>query len=83
MNEQNTPQQKSSQQPQSLRGFPITFSLYARSQQEAEDARMAIVAFIGLHARQGRAVTAEKVAQAISNWDKNPIVKSQIIKYFT
>ena len=65
-----------------LKGFPLTFNLYAYDEQEVEEARMAIIAFIGQHAKEGRAVTARKVAQAVSNWDKNPIVKSQIINFF-
>ena len=65
-----------------LRGFSITFDVYARSEQEVEDLRMAIIAFIGCHARQGRAVDAARMARAIANWDKNPIVKNQIINYF-
>ena len=65
-----------------LRGFPITFNVYARSEQEVEELRMAVVAFIGCHARQGRAVDAQRLARAISNWDQNPIVKSRIIDYF-
>jgi hypothetical protein len=65
-----------------LKGYPITFNIYAESQQEVEEARMAIIAFIGLHAAQCRAVTAKKVAQALSNWDKNPIVKNRIIDFF-
>ena len=66
-----------------LKGFPMTFNIYAYDEQEVEEARMAIIAFIGQHAKQGRAVTARKVAQAVARWDQNPIVKSQIIKYFT
>lgn len=66
-----------------LKPHKIAFELYAYDEQEAESARMAIIAFIGQHAAQGRAVTAEKVARAVSNWQQNPIVKSQIIKYFT
>ena len=66
-----------------LKGFPLTFNLYAYDEQEVEEARMAIIAFIGQHAREGRAVTARKVAQAVARWDQNPIVKSQIVKYFT
>lgn len=66
-----------------LKGFPLSFNIYAENEAEVEDARMAIIAFIGLHASQCRAITAKKVAQAVSNWDKNPIVKNQIIKYFT
>ena len=65
-----------------LRGFPISFNIYAESEKEVEEARIAIIAFIGLHASQCRAVTAKKVAQALSNWDKNPIVKNHIINYF-
>ena len=65
-----------------LQGFPLQFNIYAESEAEVEECRMAIIAFIGLHASQCRAVTAKKVAQAISNWDKNPIVRSQIINYF-
>ena len=73
-------QEKKEQQP--FRGFPITFDIYARNEQEVENLRMAIVAFIGCHARQGRAVDAERLAKAISNWDNNPIVKNKIIDYF-
>ena len=65
-----------------LKGFPLTFNIYAENEQEVEECRMAFIAFIGLHASQCRAVTAKKVAQALSNWDKNAIVKNQIIKYF-
>lgn len=65
-----------------LHGFPLTFNIYAENEKEVEEARMAIIAFIGLHASQCRAVTARKVAHALSNWDTNPIVKNQIIKYF-
>ena len=73
-------QEKKEQQP--FRGFPITFDVYARNEQEVEELRMAIVAFIGFHARQGRAVDAERLAKAISNWDNNPIVRNKIIDYF-
>ena len=65
-----------------LKGFPLTFNIYAESAEEAEEARMAIIAFIGQHAKQGRAVTARKVAQAVARWDQNPIVKNQISNYF-
>lgn len=78
MNEQN--QQQGQETP--LGVYPISFEIYAHSQQEAEDARMAIIAFIGLHARQGRAITGEKIAKAVANWDKNPIVRSKVIQYF-
>ena len=65
-----------------LKGFPLTFNIYAYDEQEVEEARMARIAFIGQHAREGRAVTARKVAQAVARWDQNPIVRNQIISYF-
>ena len=67
---------------ESLKGFPITFNIYARNTQEIEDLRMVIVAFISTHAHQGRAIDAVRLAKAIANWDQNPIVKNQIINYF-
>lgn len=66
-----------------LKGMTISFEIYAYDEKEAEDARQAIIAFISEHARQGRAVTARKVAQAVERWDSNPFVRSQIISYFT
>ena len=74
--------EKEHKEQEPLRGFPISFNVYARNEQEVESLRMAIVAFIGCHARQGRAVDAARLAKAIANWDQNPIVKSQIINYF-
>ena len=65
-----------------LKGYPIAFNIYAMSEEEAEECKRAIIGFIGLHASQCRAVTAKKISQAISNWDKNPIVKNRIIEYF-
>lgn len=65
-----------------LRPHRIAFELYAFDEQEAEECRKAIIAFIGQHAKAGRAVTAGKVAQAVARWDQNAIVRSQIINYF-
>ena len=65
-----------------MKGYPITFNIYAESPEEAEEARQALIGFIGQHAQQGRAVTGRKIAQAVAGWEKNPFVKSQIINYF-
>lgn len=64
-----------------LKGFPISFNIYAENEQEVEECRKAIVSFIGLHASQCRAVTAKKVAHALKIWDKNLFVKNQIINF--
>ena len=65
-----------------LKGFPLQFNIYAENEKEVEECRLAIVTFIGLHASQCRAVTAKKVAQALANWEKNPIVRNHVINYF-
>ena len=70
------------EQKKALKGFPIQFNIYAESEQEVEECRKAVITFIGYHASQCRAVTAKKVAHALANWDKNPIVKNHINNYF-
>jgi len=65
-----------------LKGFPITFNIYARNEQEVEALRMAIADFINDHARQGRAVDAARLTNAVRGWDTNPFVKNKIINYF-
>ena len=70
------------QETKQLKGFPLSFNIYADSEVEVEECRKAIIAFIGMHASQCRAVTARKVTQAIQNWEKNPLVRMQIINYF-
>ena len=66
-----------------LQGFEIKFQIYANSQEEVDNARNALVGFINQNARCGRAVTANKIADAVSKWDENPIIMSRIIKYLT
>lgn len=65
-----------------MNGYPITFNIYANNEQEVEELRFVITEFIRLHAEQGRAVTAAKVADALRNWNNNPIIKNRIINYF-
>lgn len=65
-----------------MKGFPITLNIYAESAEEAELARKALISFITQHAQEGRAVTGRKITEAVSRWDKNPIVKNQIINFF-
>lgn len=67
---------------QPLKGFPISFQLYAHNEQEVEQCRQAIIGFINQHRQEGRPVTANKVTQALSNWQSNPIVRNRIINYF-
>lgn len=66
-----------------LQGYEIKFNIYAESDEEATVARNAIVGFINALAKQGRAVRGSKIAEAASKWDKNPIVRSKILNYFS
>lgn len=66
-----------------MNGYEIKFNIYADSPDEAEAARLAIVSFINQHAQHGRAVTAQKITEAVSRWDKNPFVKNLIIEFFS
>jgi hypothetical protein len=62
--------------------FTVPLKIYARSEAEVNDMAHAVMEFISEHAKENRAVTASKVAQAVRNWRKNPIVRTQIINYF-
>ena len=66
-----------------MQGFELKFNIYAETADEVADARNAIVDFINFHAKQGRAVTARKIADAVRKWDKNVLIKNEITKYFT
>ena len=57
-----------------MSGFEIKFNVYANSQEEADLATDAIKAFIGAKAQQGIAVTAEKIAEAVSRYKDNYFV---------
>ena len=64
-----------------MKGYEIRFCIYAEDEQEAEEARNAIVSFITEHAQQGRAVTGNKIAEALKHWKDNVIVRNKIIHY--
>lgn len=65
-----------------MKGYEIKFNIYAESEQEAGEARRAIVGFIDEHAREGRAVTGRKITEAISHWKDNIIVQKRIVNHF-
>jgi len=65
-----------------MRGYEIRFHIYAESEEEAKRAENAFKMFISQHAVAGRAVTGEKIANALPRWESNPIVRNKIINYF-
>ena len=65
-----------------MKGYPLTVNVYAENEAEVAEARAAIVEFIDAHAREGRAVSANKIAKAVRSWQSNPLVRNRIIDFF-
>ena len=57
-----------------MRGYEIRFNVYAESQEEADRATEAVKAFIDGKARQGIAVTAKRLREAVERWKDNYFV---------
>ena len=55
-------------------GYEVRFNVYAESQAEADAASAAIKAFISAKARQGVAVTAVRLTEAVEKWKDNYFV---------
>ena len=66
-----------------MKGIEIRFNIYAESEEDAAVARNAIIGFISENANEGRAVSAAKIAKAISMWKSNVFVKNRIIEYLS
>lgn len=65
-----------------MQGYEVKFNIYAESQEEADAVSQAIKGFISENARQGVAVTATKLTDAVARWGNNPFIKNKIINYF-
>ena len=65
-----------------LQVFPITVKIYAADEQEAQRAQAALGQFVNDMCALGIAVTGGKIADAVPKWNKNSLIKSQIINHF-
>lgn len=65
-----------------MKGFEIKFNIYANSKDEAERAQKAIIEFINDNAQEGRAVSANKIAEIVPRWKSNALIKQQIANFF-
>ena len=65
-----------------MRLYNVTIPVYADNEQDAQQAANALAAFVSEVKQQGRAVTAKGVADAASKWQRNAIVKNEILKQF-
>jgi len=57
-----------------MKGYEIRFNVYAESQEEAEAASQALRQFVDAKARQGIAVTAVKLSEAVGRFKDNYFV---------
>ena len=65
-----------------MKGYKIQFEIYADDEQEAEDARKAIIAFISDLAHYNRAVTGKKISEGLPKWKENIFVRNRILDFF-
>jgi ApbE superfamily uncharacterized protein (UPF0280 family) len=63
-----------------MQGYKVQFNVFANSQEEADAASRAIATFVDNMAKQGVAVTAEKLSQAVQSWGNNPLVRNYFKK---
>lgn len=57
-------------------GYEVRFNVYAETQAQADETARAIKDFIGDSARQGIAVTATRLTEAVRRWGGNPLVRN-------
>lgn len=65
-----------------MRLYNVTIPVYADNEEDAQMAANALASFVSEVKAQGRAVTAKGVADAASKWQRNAIVKNEILKQF-
>lgn len=61
---------------------PITFNIYASTDDEAEKGRKAIIRFINIMGQHGGKVSGSKIEEAVGKLHSNSFITSQIIKFF-
>ena len=65
-----------------MRGYEVKFNIYAESQAEADAVSQAFKDFISDNARQGVAVTAARISEAVRKWGNNQFIRNRITQFF-
>lgn len=65
-----------------MRLYSVQIPVYADSEEDAQRAANALATFVSEVKEQGRAVTARGVNEAVGKWQRNAIVKNEILKHF-
>ena len=63
-----------------MKGFKVSFNIFAESQEEADKLSVELGRFVDNNAKQGIAITANKVSEAIKRWGNNFLVNSYLKK---
>lgn len=66
-----------------MQGYNININIYAESKEEAEKAKECLCGFINEQAKEGRAVSAEKICGAFELLKSNLFIYNKIIRYFS
>ena len=61
-----------------MKGYEIRFNVFANSSEEADKASAVIRAFVDQKAREGIAVTADKISRAVERWKDSFFVNSYL-----
>jgi hypothetical protein len=64
-----------------MNAYPISFSIYADSPEEAEQGRQAFIAFINKMRERNVAVRGSKIAEAVARLDHSPFIRNEIIRF--
>lgn len=65
-----------------MQGYEVKFKIYAESQEDADQVSQSLKDFVESQRVQGRAVTSEKIKNAMDNLWRNPFIKAQVNNYF-
>lgn len=65
-----------------IKAYNINLQIYARSEEEAERGRKAIIQFINIMKERNIAVTGEKIVEAMGKLSSSPFIFNEIVKFF-
>lgn len=65
-----------------IKAYNISLQIYAKSEEEAESGRQALIQFIGMMKGKNAAVTGDKLTEAVSKLGGSPFVFNEILKFF-
>ena len=66
-----------------LQGHKISFNIYAEDEMEVTVARHVISEFIAENAREGRAVTAKRLTEALRLWRNNAFIRNAVSRFLS